>query len=261
MCLRYRKNIIVQKQNKILSKAIWPGQKRTFDIDFFEMLQPQRRVCEDSRYKSGVYYSEKCNRYIQYESGLELNFILFLEQSPKVRFYWEQPCMVPYWRGKIKDTYTPDFAVYLVTGEIIMVEIKDLPGMTDHRVQTKMQGLIKFCADKGFGILLTDGKNTIDKLLKVKCNKTLEKSVLTALKDNNCILKTECREMTKTCEATQNELLKVILKNDLRHRASKSVIRPVNRNTVFRHVFINKRPYEELNANPYSTLFKSGTEK
>lgn len=251
----------MNKPNKILNKTLWFEQKKKFDIDFFDMLQPQRSVCADARYKSGVFFSEKCNRTIQYESGLELDFIKFLEQCNKVQFYWEQPCTVPYWRGKIKDKYTPDFGVYLKTKEIILVEIKDLPGMADHRVQMKVEGLIKFCADKGFGLLLTDGKNTIDKLLKVKCNKTLEKNILKVLTDNHTIRKSECREIMKQCQATQNELLKVILKNDLRYRSFTSKIQQVNRNRIFRHLFIEKKSYEALNKDNYSTLFKSQSEK
>lgn len=52
--------------------------------------------------RSGVFHSEKCGREIQYESGLELDFIKYLEGSKEVLFYWEQPIVISYWRASSK---------------------------------------------------------------------------------------------------------------------------------------------------------------
>jgi len=248
-----------KKPDEIISKALWLGKKEKYNIDFFDILEPQRIIKEQSRYNSGTYYSEKCKREIQYESGLELYFIKQLEQSGKVLFYWEQPVQVQYTRGKIRDNYTPDFAIYLNTGEIIIVEIKDLPGMLDNRVQMKMEGLIRFCRKKGFGILLTNGKDTIDKIRSFKTNKELEKEILSAVSDNRVLRKNESRKIIKKHNATQNELFKVIFKNNLKYKSRSAKIEKENKNKIFRHIFINKKPYEELEAGKYSTLFKNNT--
>lgn len=244
-----------KKENNLFSKILWFEKRLKFDIDFYDILQPQRSVNEHHRYKSGVYYSEKCKREIQYESGIELDFIKMLEESKRVKFYYEQPVQIKYWRGRRKVTYTPDFGVYLNTKEFVLVEIKDLPGMIENLSQMKTEALVDFCCKKGFGLLFTDGKNTIDKILKVKINRKLEKDILSAVRDN-VLRKKQCKEILKKCNATQNELLKIIIRQDLKFRSYPMKLQTGGKNEIFRHVFIDKKPYEDLIKQKYDTLFK-----
>lgn len=175
---------MLSKEQKLYRKILWFDNRLHYEIDFFDLLQPQRQVSEHHRYKSGAFYSEKCKREIQYESGLELSFIKQLEQLNNVLFYYEQPVQISYWRGRKKQTYTPDFGIYLDTKEFVLVEIKDLSSMLDDRVQMKAEALMGFCAKRGFGLLLYDGKYTFDKLLKSRSNRKLEKEILSALNNN-----------------------------------------------------------------------------
>lgn len=75
---------MLSKEQKLYRKILWFDKRLQYEIDFFDLLQPQRQVSEHHRYKSGVFYSEKCKREIQYESGLELNFIQQLEKLSRV---------------------------------------------------------------------------------------------------------------------------------------------------------------------------------
>jgi len=224
------------------------------------MLQPQRTVSNQTKYKSGIYYSEKCNRDIQFESGLELNFIKMLEEIKDVVFYWDQPVKIPYWRNKHKGTYTPDFGIYLKSGEFILAEIKDLPGMLDHRVQLKTEALMNFCHSRGFGLLLTDGKNSVDKLMKIKMNRKLEKEILASL-DKSILRKKECMEIMKKCNATQNELLKTIIRNKLRFKPYPFKLQRGNQCHIFHNVFIERKKYEDLIEERFSTLFPNNSYK
>lgn len=240
----------------VLSKTLWFEKRIKYNIDYFDILQPQRVVNEHPRYKSGVFFSEKCQREIQYESNMELEFIKLLEANKKVRFYFEQPVRIPYRRGRRNQTYTPDFALFLDTKEVVIVEIKDLSGMLDNRVQMKMEALLKFCSKRGFGLLFTDGKNTFDKILKAKCNKKLEKAMMNALFDHGSIRRSECRDIMKACHATRLELLKAIVRHNLRLRSRTLKIEPGNKNEIFRHVFIGKKSYDELLSRNIQILFK-----
>lgn len=247
---------MIKKERELFRKILWFDRKIRFEIDYFDFLQPQRKVSEHHRYKSGIFYSEKCNREIQYESGLELNFIKQLEQMEFVRFYFEQPVQIQYWRGRKKQHYTPDFGIYLQSGEFVLAEIKDLPGMLEDRVQMKTEALLDFCSKKGFGLLLTDGKNSFNKLLKLKTNRKLEKAILKAI-DDNVLRKRECAEIMKVCNATQNELLKIILKHNLKFKSYPLKLQYGNKNDVFRKVFVEKKRYDDLNTEKYTTLFKA----
>lgn len=246
-----------KKEQDLYQKILWFGHRVRYEIDFFDLLQPQRKVSEHHQYKSGVFYSEKSKRWIQYESGMELSFIRQLEQMENVLFYYEQPVQIKYWRGKRKQTYTPDFGIYLDTKEFVLVEIKDLPNMLDDRVQMKVEALLDFCSKKGFGLLLTDGKYTMDKLLKTRNNRKLEKAVLHAL-DNNVLRKKQCNEIIKECGSTQNELLKVIIKHNLKFKPFPFKLQFGNKNSLFRQVFIEKKKYDDTERafqKPYTTDF------
>jgi len=235
---------LVSKEQKLYREIIWFHKKVKFDIDFFDLLQPQRIVSEDPRYNSGKIFSEKCQREIQYESGMELAFIKQLEQLKNVKFYYEQPVQIQYIRGRKKQTYTPDFGVLLDTNEFFIVEIKDLCGMLENKVQMKIEGLMDFCSKKGFGLLLTDGKNTINKIKKIKCNRKLEKEILSAIA-GNILRKKQCDEIMKRYKSTQPELLKIILKNNLKYRSFPFKLQHGNRNEIFHRVFFENKSYSE----------------
>lgn len=251
---------MLDKQKKFYKKILWFHNRHHFDIDFFDLLQPQRKVSEHPRYKNGTFYSYKCKRWIQYESGLELNFILQLENMEKVLFYFEQPVQIPYFRGNHKQTYTPDFGVYLDTGEFVLVEIKDLPNMLDHRVQRKIEALLGFCSQKGFGLLFFDGKYTFDKLLKTKINRQLEKFILQAI-DHTPLRKNQYNEIAKQCHSTPYELYKVIIKNNLLFKPYPFKLQYGNKCQVFRQVFVEKKRYDDLMEERMRTLFKQTTTK
>lgn len=234
---------MASKEQTLYRKILWFDNRIKYDIDFFDLLQPQRKVSGGDRYKNGLFYSDKCKRWIQYESGLELKFITQLEELKNVLFYYEQPVKIPYRRGKRKQTYTPDFGIYLTTNEFVLVEIKDLPSMLENKVQMKAEALIKFCSKKGFGLLFFDGKHTFDKLLKLKNNRLLEKAILKAI-DNNVLRKAQYQEIMKTCHSTANELWKVIIKHNLKFTLFPFKLQHGNRNKLFRQVFVEKIRYK-----------------
>lgn len=236
---------MLTKEQKLYRKILWFEKRTRHDIDCFELLQPQRKVSEHSRYKSGVFYSEKSKRWIQYESGLELNFIMQLEQMKNVLFYYEQPVRISYRRGSKKQMYTPDFGLYLDTKEFVLVEIKDLTSMLEDRVQLKVEALMDFCSKKGFGLLFFDGRYTFDRLLKIKNNRKLEKAIMEAL-DTSVLRKKQCDEIIKKCNSTHNELLKVIIRQGLRFKAFPFKLQSGSRNLMFRRVFVEKMRYDDL---------------
>lgn len=243
------------KEKELYRKILWFDNRLKYDIKFFDLLQPQRKVSENSRFKNGMYYSGKCKRWIQYESGIEYEFIIQLEQMDNILFYYEQPVRIPFRQGRRKLNYTPDFGLYLKTGEFVLVEIKDLPHMLADKVQLKVEALLDFCSKKGFGLLFFDGKNTFDKLLKIRNNRKLEKAILNVL-DKGPLNKPEYNEIARQCQSTHNELLKVVIRHNLRFRPYPFKLMHGNRNILFRQVFIEKKRYDDLIEEKFQTLFK-----
>ena len=240
----------------LFRKVLWFENRGQFDIDYFEMLQPRRQVSHKPRYKSGVFYSEKCGRGIQYESGLELDFIKKLEADKDVLFYWEQPIGIPYWRGKLKAKTYPDFGIYLKSHHFVIAEVKSLSDMLDHRVQAKAEGIMEFCSKQGFGFLLTDGKHTPEHLHRGKVNRKLEKELKAALKTNP-IREEQYRSIKEHSSATPSQLYRAIIRLDLKYSSRRFKLQRGNQSPIFRQVYFEKKKYDDLLDENMLFLFRS----
>lgn len=202
-----------QLQDDILNKVIW-FEKRTKWPDIKSLdLKSARKVSNDPKYKSGIYYSDKCERDVQYESGLESDFILKIENFPKVKFYIEQPETIKYTRNNKEYIYTPDFAVFLESNEVFFVEIKDYTGMVDARVHRSLEALIDFCSALGFGVLLINGKKTIKYVLDHKFNPLFSDVLKSKLNENQgrTIFFEEFKAIQETYKANWIEFLSIVL--------------------------------------------------
>jgi len=243
------------KETKLFRKIIW-FDKNICDATFFADLEPKREVSKHPRFKSGDFYSQKCKKDVSHESGLEEKFFKKLERTKRVLFYWEQPIKAPYRRGRVRSHTTPDAGVILNNLKVVIVEVKPLSQMLEYKVQMKVEGLLKFCAENGCGFLFTDGTDTIDKIKKVKCNRKLEKEILSVLGDH-ILRKKECNEILKRHNATQMELMKIILKNQLKYKAFPFKLQHcLHKNDLFYKVFYKNKRYDDLVVERFSTLFK-----
>ncbi len=211
-----KQKIVLSSQKRILEQVIWFDKKTKWNLDSKEFL-PVRSVIEnDDRYISGKIYSEKCGREIQYESGIERTFINYLESFPRVIKFSEQPIRLEYEKKGIKLSYTPDFIVFLEDKTGFFVEVKDLTGMCDARVQRKIEVLIEYCKKYGFGFLLTDCENGIYKLLNYPINQDFENDLKTRLmeKGGRTIFLNEFRMIKNNHTGKWIEFLAIVLKNN-----------------------------------------------
>lgn len=204
-------------QNDVLSQVRWFDKKNIYlDVKSGDLFA-KRVVNHDSDYVSGTYQSKKCGREIQYESTLELAFIKALESFPKVRFYVEQPIQIKYNLNDKIMVYTPDVAVYLDDGQAFLVEVKDFTGMADERTHKKMEALVEYCHEHGMGVLLTDGRHSIDKLLTRKVDlHDFENELISRMNEGNgrAIFFYEFKEVQKKYNAKWTDFLTLVLKNN-----------------------------------------------
>lgn len=117
--------------------------------------------------------------------------------------------------------------------------------MLESGVQIKAKALLDFCSKKGFGLLLTDGKQTIYKIKKTRYNYKLERLLLKEI-ENNALRKNQYTEITQNCPHTQNELLKVVLKHNLKYKSYPFKLQHGTKNEVFRQVFIEKETIQRF---------------
>ncbi|WFP49311.1 TnsA endonuclease N-terminal domain-containing protein [Methylomonas sp. EFPC3] len=85
----------------------------------------------------GKFPSRKNGRMVHHEGLPERDAIYLFEASPNVVRYREQPITLEYPDGAELRRYTPDFELVLITGEIILIEVKAVSSLGHEDVQHK----------------------------------------------------------------------------------------------------------------------------
>jgi hypothetical protein len=104
---------------------------------------PHERSREVVRSTGGIFRgkfpSRKNGRMVHHEGLLELDAIYLFETSPRIAAYREQPDGFRYPDGEKLRRYTPDFELTLVTGDIVLVEVKPAGRLQEPDTRHKFQ--------------------------------------------------------------------------------------------------------------------------
>lgn len=203
----------------LLDSVIWPPQitRDSHTLELASKLSRQREVPPDGEGKSGRFFSQKLDRDVQYESLLELQFLLQLEKVKEVVLYQEQPFVIPYELDGIPRTYYPDIFFVIEDGRGVVVEIKQRYQMALYENLAKWSALYKYCIQTGWGLLVTDGCRSFQKLQQREFPEAFQTALLIALensKDGSLSWK-EYRSIRDQHKATWDDFIAVILKNRL----------------------------------------------
>jgi len=203
----------------LLAYVNWPREitrgSHTFEVA--SKLSRQREVSPDSEGKPGTFFSQKMSREVQYESLLEMQFLLKLEQIKEIVLYQEQPFAIPYELDGILRTYYPDVFFVIEDGRGVVVEVKPRYQMALHENLTKWSALHRYCVQNGWGLLVTDGSRSIQKLQQHEFSMEFQTALFIALENSRdgTLSWTEYRSIRDQHNATWNDFLAVILKNGL----------------------------------------------
>ena len=137
------------------SKTIFSG------VQFFdsppESLRSRKRL-------TGNYFdplapnfrSDKLARTVACESYLENRVLSWLEKSPDILWYQEQPAVVPYAIDGMNTNYFPDAAAWDHTHRVVILEAKPLYYMFRRETLIKALGALRHFEPQGMGYLLVD---------------------------------------------------------------------------------------------------------
>jgi len=100
--------------------------------------------------------SKKLGRTVACESGMELRVFSWLERSPDVLWYQEQPTVVPYVLDGKSRFYYPDAAVWDNEHRVVVVEVKPLFMMYRMETAAKAIAALNHFGPQGMGYLLVD---------------------------------------------------------------------------------------------------------
>jgi hypothetical protein len=103
---------------------------------------------------------------LEFESGLEADFLRRLDVCPEVAGIREQPLWIDFDDHGTFSRYCPDFLVSMSNGEQFLVEVKPVWLMALHRNWSKWGAMRAFAAHHGCGMLITDGRTTFTEVRK-----------------------------------------------------------------------------------------------
>lgn len=113
-------------------------------------MSPVRKPQNHSASFTGKFPSLKMNRMIQFESGVEKDFIYLLEYDERVTSYEEQPLHIEYKLNGKNHIYTPDFQA-LIGGENWLYECKPEKFVWKKDNQQKFDIAERWCVEQGWG--------------------------------------------------------------------------------------------------------------
>ena len=205
---------LLSRFQELLAYVIYPGELKLLQEIDFRSFSRQREVSLDGEGLSGSFYSQKLSRLVQYESSLEMSFLFYLECFDDVIFYQEQPVRIPYeFQGNIY-FYYPDFLFILKNGTGIITEIKPIFKMALQENLAKWSALKVYCAQNGLGLLVTDGKYSIQQIQRHEVKPDFSSFVLEKLRQGN-IDWTEYKKIKEQFNPSRDDFVALVLKNKL----------------------------------------------
>jgi len=140
-----------------MSKNLWQGAWRGSQPDGDVHKRARNVITPSGGIVRGKFPSRKNGRMVHHEGMLELEAIYLFETSPRIVRYREQPVTINYPDGDRLRRYTPDFELVLITGEIILIEVKPISSLQHDEVRHKLDCVAEYMrrSETAF-VVLTD---------------------------------------------------------------------------------------------------------
>jgi len=205
------------KLDALLMDVIWPSEIRSIAPGDFGAFAAARSVSPGVASENGAFASRKLGRLVEYESALEHDFLQLLEGTGTVVFYQEQPFRVPYEAdSEVRHTY-PDVFFVLDDGRGVVVEVAPNFEMAQQENWVKWHGLRVFCRERGYGLLITDGRRTFHSVSRHEVRPEVRESLLAAL-DEGPMRWPEYQIWRDTSGITTDEFYAIVIRERLEWR-------------------------------------------
>lgn len=222
----YEKDILLEQKEvnrqkklieRILKDVIWFDKVNILTEDIYRKIVQLRFIEEDKNNPNkGSYYSYKMCKEIQYESSIEKDYLLLLEDSVEVKYYSVQPFKIDYFYEGRLHSYYPDIFFVLNDGRAIIVEIKAIIEMPLERNLLKYNALKDFCNKNGFGVLYTDSRNSFEKYASKSINNEFEEDIINELKKGPMDWR-KCEDIILEHKVDKQEITIVIIRNNIKY--------------------------------------------
>ncbi|WP_374097479.1 sigma factor-like helix-turn-helix DNA-binding protein [Jeotgalibacillus sp. JSM ZJ347] len=212
-----------EQYEKIFNQVIWHEYRMKFLPSELDSILPKRTVNHSSTHYSGSFYSAKNNKEIEYESLLEYNFCMYLEEVDKVIAYVHQPVKINYRFENGDHVYYPDFLVVLEDGSAVLVEIKGRNRMALFKNLIKFNALHRYCEFKGLGYLIIEKNQSFLDYVNRRLDPQKETSFLNQIQQKDMDWYSY-NKIRVELGITTDEFISLIVKNNLKWTLSPFLI-------------------------------------
>lgn len=198
-----------------IENTIFPANLELNSELHFYNLQQERNVNFDNS-NSGVFFCEKMNTEIQYESNLEYRLLSKFSQSFIVKAYKVQSLVIPYRFQDYNRLYYPDIQILTNSNQIIIVEIKPSMRMVNYQNLIKYKAMESYCEENGFGFIVMDNRTNLKKLMEREVYTALSEEIINVLKHKEYISYSEIKLILEKHNCIFLDLYSVILNKNLK---------------------------------------------
>jgi hypothetical protein len=196
----------------LVENTVWPANASSpvLGDDLRPLRTPDRAW---GRSETGEWYAPSLDRIVSYESGAELWFLQRLDLATTVRTYCEQALEIPYQLYGRRRTYYPDFVIDLTDGRRLVVELKSsVSDFALYKNIVKFDAATRFCHDRGWGFVATDGYRTPAYLLRKEVAPVKEKAVVDTV-ENGAADWSTIRALMLRHEITHADLAALVIRH------------------------------------------------
>lgn len=138
------------------TRALFPFPVTEFDGFPADLCGRKREPGATRDEKMLFFRSAKLGREVACESGMEYKVMAWLETTPDVTWFQEQPVVVPYRLHGRDRRYYPDVAALDRDGRCYIIEVKPVHGMYREQTLAKALACLDYVGERGMGYLLVD---------------------------------------------------------------------------------------------------------
>lgn len=171
------------KLEQILEHVIWPPKIAAWDVDRVYNTYPplHQQRSEDGE----QFFSTKMQQDVPYFSDMQRQFLQRLDVVDKVIHYQRHPFMVRYAFNETECRSTADYLFLLEDGRAVVTELIPVFYMGLANNLAKWSELRRVCAEQGFGLLVTDGRRSIQEIQRTPVRAEVAAMLLQRLASGN----------------------------------------------------------------------------
>lgn len=175
----HRLDADIVRWQSALADIVFPKNRQRFDAIPSDLRTRQREPL--GLLGSAIEYdSVKAGRVALCESETEHRFYELLDRLPQVVAWSEQPVRIPFEKGGRDIGYVPDVVVLLDTGDLVVIEVKDMFGLVTTRARERARAAVRHLAGMGVSYLFCTADGLTFQKLKQRSVNTELVDLLTA---------------------------------------------------------------------------------